>query len=102
MVCSGTGTSQGCQAYRTVTDRDDTGQGRLVVILVHTARGVSRLGPTGPLSHDDLVHPQDGGGGICGVLKSPLLGQEQIQNVRLKAVLNGINKIGPDSPAFLP
>ena len=59
----------------------------LVIVLVHAPAGVPGLGASRPLGHDDLVHPQHGGGGVGGVLQGPLLGKHQIQHVGLQAVL---------------
>ena len=58
----------------------------LVVILV-LALSIPGLGTPSSLGHDDLVHPQDGAGGVGGVLHGPLLGEHQIQHVGLQAVL---------------
>ena len=59
----------------------------LVIILVHASLGVPGLGTASSLGHDDLVHPQDGAGGVSGVLQRPLLSEHQIQNVGLQTVL---------------
>ena len=64
----------------------------LVIVLVHAPAGIPGLGPTRPLGHDDLVHPQHGGGGVGGVLHGPLLGNHQIQNVVLCTILKIVNQ----------
>ena len=59
----------------------------LVIVLVHAPASVPGLGASRPLGHDDLVHPQHGGGGVGRVLQSPLLGNHQIQNIALCTIL---------------
>ncbi len=61
----------------------------LIIILVHWSGGISGLGATSPLGHDDLVHSEYRAGSVGGVLHGPLLAQQQIKHTRLTTVLNG-------------
>ena len=62
-------------------------ESNLVIVLVHAPACVPGLGPARPLGHDDLVHPQHGGGSVGRILQGPLLGNHQIQNVTLCTIL---------------
>lgn len=46
------------------------------------------LGTTGLPCHDDLVHRQDGPGGLCCELDCPALGDHQVQDAGILGVQN--------------
>ena len=55
----------------------------LVVVLIVRPRRVPWLGTSRPLGHDDLIHSQDGAGGVRCVLQGPIFSNHQVQDTSL-------------------
>ena len=60
----------------------------LVPVLVLT-----RLGPAGPLGHDDLVHLEHSTGGCGSVLESPVFGEPQVEDAGLHRVQRRVGSL---------
>ena len=65
----------------------------LVIVLIHGSWGVSWLGTTSPLSHDDLVNSEYSAGSVAGILDGPLLTEEQVIYTRLGTILRQYHNI---------
>lgn len=58
----------------------------IVIVLVHGPVSRPGLWPSGSLGHDDLVNPENGAGGVGGVLECPVLQEEKVVDLFIGGV----------------